>query len=604
MLKHRRGETIDKQADLKAFWILSFILVAVSMTAYFNTTSNGFVYDDRFQVIQNPWIRDFRHIPEMFSKRVWGFTPGGHSDYYRPMMHLIYLVEYSLFGPSSTGFHFVNIIFHTSISLLIFIIIARLMRENFRNNNLWPPFAAAVLFAVHPIHTEAVAWVASIPELSFTFFLLLSFYLYIRCPVGNEESVGKYRYYLSVCLFFLATLSKETALILPLLLVIYDFSLPKPSLLRVPITYVKRYIPYFAAAGLYLLLRSNALGWFEPAKKQIVLSLYEYAINTPLLFAKYLYKLVVPVNLNVFYVFEPVRSIAEPLFAVSAAITIIFSVLAFYAFKKSRLLFLGMVLIVLPLIPVLYIPALGENAFAERYLYLPSFGFVVILSIFIEWTSKKKRSLKAAVLVCCLVLATFYFTATRDRNKVWENNLTLWADTIENSPHSATVQSELGLALMEKGEMKRAMRHLLAAVDIEPFAADYRNNLGIAYVRTGMAEKAVSQFQAATRLDPDYIKAFYNLGMVFENLGLLGKSIANYKIAMKLNPQNPDVHNNLGIAYAKRGMIDKAIKHLKIALELNPGDGGILVNLSNAYKMKGMEEESERYLKKARSLKQ
>ncbi|MGD1076174.1 MAG: hypothetical protein ABR903_08900 [Thermodesulfovibrionales bacterium] len=161
------------------------IVLLVSFRIYFNALFNSFVYDDRLQVLDNCWIRDINHVPDIFSKSVWSFQDETViSNYYRPLMHLFFLLNYHVFGLRPWGFHLLNVLFHAGVSVLVFVISARLLRassnpspltENgFAGSLLSPPFVGALLFAAHPIHTEAVAWVSGVPELSYTFFFLLS----------------------------------------------------------------------------------------------------------------------------------------------------------------------------------------------------------------------------------------------------------------------------------------------------------------------------------------------------------------------------------------------------------------------------------------------
>src|SRR5208337_4056208 len=136
------------------------ILVLVSFAVYFNALSGEFVYDDKYQIVDNPWIRKISNIPTIFTKGVWSFQSETIiSDFYRPLMHTVYMLNYYLFGLNPWGFHLVNILFHCGVSVLVFLVIRRLMREQkalISPAYLSPPFIAAMLFATHPIHTEAV----------------------------------------------------------------------------------------------------------------------------------------------------------------------------------------------------------------------------------------------------------------------------------------------------------------------------------------------------------------------------------------------------------------------------------------------------------------
>jgi hypothetical protein len=222
------------------------IILAVSFGVYFNALFNGFVYDDQYMILQNPWIRDARHIAKIFLTDMWAFKGQEAGNYYRPMFHIFYMADYHIFGLKSWGFHLTKILFHMGSSLLVFLMASTIMSRhgggNTKTYNEYVPFAAALLFATHPIHTEAVL---GITEVSLAFFYFLSFYLYVRADVkGRGVPVS------SVVFFFLAALSKETALTLPILLFAYDYSFKRDSVLHpTPETFyllLKRYLAHTA----------------------------------------------------------------------------------------------------------------------------------------------------------------------------------------------------------------------------------------------------------------------------------------------------------------------------------------------------------------------
>ena len=328
--------TPDKIMPKTTYKLQIIIIILASIAVYFNTLNNGFVYDDDVQLLENYWIKNVRHIPDFFFTDVWSFYgEGGISSYYRPLMHLIFMATYYVYGLKPWGFHLVNILFHAGISALVFTIILWLFK-NLRpagpSTYLLPSFMAALLFATHPIHTEVVAWVSAIPELSYTFFYLLSFYLYMRSTSGDRLSTGGY--ILSVASFFLAVFCKEPALTLPGILIAYDFLFNKE---RFNFSgNLKRYVPYFIVAGVYFIMRFNALQGFAPLKKHVYLNGYEYFINVFPLFVQYLQKLVLPTNLNAFHVFHPIFSVFEPKGIISLILTLVFLFFFFIAFKKRQ----------------------------------------------------------------------------------------------------------------------------------------------------------------------------------------------------------------------------------------------------------------------------
>jgi tetratricopeptide (TPR) repeat protein len=619
---HSANESNDpNDPALKTTCLLPvLIIVLFSFSVYFTALFGDFVYDDMDQILKNPWIKDIRNIPTIFFNSTWSFNPEiSTSNYYRPLMHVLYMFNDYLFGLKSWGFHLINILFHCGVSVLVFLVIWSFLTENRASVPLVylsPPFIAAMLFAAHPIHAEAVTWIAGLPDVAFTFFYLLSFYLYIRSKGGVSRD-----YLFSVVCFTLAAFFKEPALTLPIILLAYDYVFGE--LRTRPIYHAKRYIPYAIIGAVYLVLRMRALGGFAPQRRYEMLSSYQYVINVFPLFIHYLEKLLLPLNLNAFYVFHPIASLLELKGILSFIGTIVFLVFLYLALKKSRVVFLGLLFVTVPLLPVLYIPALGENTFTERYLYLPSVGYVLVLAVLFSWAMEKVpragRSITIITIVSIAIVA-LYTAGTIDRNTVWKDNFNLWSDTVKKSPESADAHNNLGNvstskgqldraiaefqmalrlkpdfteahdnlgnAYKSKGQLDKAIAEYQTAIRLEPDDADAHNNLGAAYISTSQLDMAIGEYQMALRLKPDFIEAHNNLGNAYKSKNQLDKAIAEYQIALHLEPDDADVHKNLGVAYVSIGQLDKAIAEYQIALHLKPGDADVHNNLGTAYAYK------------------
>lgn len=326
-------------------FILIFILLLVSFAVYFNALSGGFVYDDEAQIVENPWIRDIRNIPTIFFSSVWSFKAGlNSSNYYRPLMHIVYMFNYHLFGLKPWGFHLVSILFHCVTSVLVFLIIQRLLavqRASLSSVHLSPPFIAALLFASHPIHTEAVSWIAGLPDVAFTFFYLFSLYLYILFRDGSGRS-----YLFSILSFSVATLFKEPALTLPIILIAYDYLLKKSD--KAILAGIMTYMPYVVVSGFYLLLRYYSLRSFAPIEAYPDLSTYQFIINVFPLFGEYLKSLFWPFALNFWHTFHPISSLLEAKGIVSVIVSVIFFIVMITAYKKNKLFFFSLLLLLVP----------------------------------------------------------------------------------------------------------------------------------------------------------------------------------------------------------------------------------------------------------------
>lgn len=608
---------------LTAVHYCSIIFLAAA-AVYGNILPNGFVMDDFFHIHENSWIKFARFTPEIFTTSFWG-VDGGKTSFYRPLIYMFFMAAYHLFGLQAWGYHLLNILLHGGASVLVFLLAERFLRSSAAPPGPFPlilPFLAGLLFATHPIHTEPVAWVSGVIDVSYTFFFLLSLILYIQ--TSEQGRLYGPAHIFSVVAFFLATLCKEPAVTLPAFLLIYDFAFPQKKPWS---SYGWKYLPFFAAVGLYFLLRINALGGFAPARVIVDLTPYQCVINIPVLFSLYLEKLLLPVNLNVWHVFHPVTSLLTVRGSISLLVGLVYIGITLLTLLTFRRAFFCVVLILLPLLPALYIPNLSqgvENAFAERYLYLPSAGFVLLVIFFLHWLMVKKPRSVPFVVACCAAMILFYSFVTVNRNPDWKDMRTLWTDAAEKSPESATPRAALGDDYRLKGMYEKALEQYtmilqkypdhagnLASIALTYAAmnqidkaieyyekalragpqhnveeANILSNLGVAYTRKGEVNKAIGYFQQSVNVNPQFAQAHNNLGLSLSSSGQQDKAIDAFKRAITLKPDIVDAYVNLGIAYGRKGSIDQAIEQFQAALELAPDNPVARQNLARAQELK------------------
>jgi protein O-mannosyl-transferase len=565
------------------FSVMLLAILIAAFAVYANTLFNEFVYDDMMQVLQNPWITDVSFLPDIFSKSVWGFHGGQHSssNYYRPLMNVILMVDYHMFGLRPWGFHLINVILHAANSLLVFLLVAKLFPSH--RYPLAMPFVAALIFAVHPVHSEAVAWVCGITDISFTLFLLLALYFYIL----SNGTYGKH-YVFSQVFFSLSLLSKEPAIVFPLILIAYEVTFGKrgePVSLR-----AKRMAPYIGVAGLYLVGRVVVLGGFAPLGANQGYSFYERVLNMFPLFMQYLEKLVLPINLNAFHQFVPVVSLADPKAIVGLIVTLLFIAVTVVAFKKNRPVFFCLVLIALPLLPALQIKFLGESALAERYLYCPSLGFAVLLSLGSDYFAEKRQEYTAIIMAILLLLTGLYSLKTIRRNAVWRTNSSLYADMVKSSPDSEFPLNNLAGALMAEGHVDRAIEVYQSITErINPNSDRAHYNLGTALEQKGLPSEAATAYEKSLSLNPESIFAdqiHFKLGRIYLDSQDIEKAVGHLRMAVRLQQENPYYHNMLGIAYGKKGWYDQAIAEFQVSIRLAPNEPSWQMNLQRAMRLK------------------
>jgi tetratricopeptide (TPR) repeat protein len=280
--------------------------------------------------------------------------------------------------------------------------------------------------------------------------------------------------------------------------------------------------------------------------------------------------------------------------------------------KRNRAAFLGLIFVAVPLLPALYIPAVGENVFAERYLYLPSAGFALLMGLLSGRLRASKPAASIAVSSALALLLIFYCVKVIDRNGVWRDNYSLWADILEKSPDGAVPHGNFGYVLLSYPQrLDEAMGHLETAIRLGSQSypktgrvnmSSFYNNLGIAYSEKGWEDRAVKQYQTAIALNPSYVNAYNNLGVSYLESGPINEGIELFHTALRLQPDLAETHNNLGIALLKLGMREEAVAQFEEAVRLEPGDAGFYYSLADAYRAKGSYERAEEAMRRAKSL--
>ena len=580
-----------QKAESKAAVLFPVVIIAiVSFAVYSNALSNGFIYDDHSQVLKNYLIRDIRNIPEIFLRSAWTFEGAPPtSNYYRPMLNLFYLFSYYAFGLDARGFHLLNILFHAANSVLVFFISAKLFgalsSPPQRREILSPPLLAGLLFATHPVHTEAVTWVAGLSDVSFAFFYLLAFYLYI-CSQGSF----RWQYLFSVISFLLAILSKEPGLMLLGTVVAYDYAFRPP--LHSPLAdaktkrgyYFKRYVPFLLVVCIYFVVRFIVLGGFTPLVRLGKLNTLQHIINVFPLFSQYLYKMFMPINLNFWPAFNPLTSLSSMEGITSLCVAIIFAGVVLLTLSRNKIIFLSLLLVIVPLAPALYIKGIIGKLFSERYLYVPSVGFAMLLAyLFTRRRTHNARMTKAFTIVFALMIGT-YSCATISRNIVWKDEYSLFADTVRKSPDSVVPRLEFGNTLLAKGRFDEAIAQYQAAIRMEPMLYVIYHALGLAFAGKNEWYDAIRQYKIALALNPDSPEIHADLGRAYIKGGFRDEAVQEFRSAVQLQPTAAN-HNLLGIAYARAGQIGKATEEFRMANSLDPTQLNYGRNLAEAIEL-------------------
>jgi protein O-mannosyl-transferase len=560
--------------------LIGFLILCAALP-YLNTLVNGFVYDDVTQVLHNPYIRTFHHLGKILTTDVWSYRGGtaGTIPYYRPLMTLGYLLCFQAFGPSPFAFHLINIALYAAIVVLLFFVTKRM----FQDRTL--ALLAAAAFALHPIHTEPVAWIGAVTELELTFFCLLTFWFFLAleqpdggCSLAAQAGM--------VCSFALALLSKEQALTLAPLAVIYEHGYRGDRGQTTLLQKIARYRPLWLLTVANVLFRIRFLGGFVPGTGKSSFTVDEVLFCDVAFVGQYLWKLVWPARLCAYQ--EPYEDLGQMLPSAMgglvglAVLGCVFLVL----WKRDRLPTFGLVWLLVTLTPVLNA---NWTAFAERYLCLPSIGFCWLLAWILSRlgaaiSKRSQGAQRAAVGALCLI-ALLCAGRIVIRNRDWHDNLTFFTRTLAASPDAWPIYNELGQTYYDQGDVAAAQQQWLRAAQLAPNKVLVVTNLGLSYIALKQYDEALALLLGAVQMAPYYTEARINLGMTYAKIGENELAENQLRIALWLAPLSVRAHNRMGELYLDTGRPEDAIRQFRSSLEIEPNNPEAVAGL---YRLKSV----------------
>ncbi|MBL7927987.1 MAG: tetratricopeptide repeat protein [Bacteroidia bacterium] len=592
-------------ASLTMRWAYLFVAL-LAVLIYCNTLNHDFTVDDG-TVMQNNTIvkRGVSAIPEIFSTRYRAGFWDRKENLYRPLSLVMFAAEWQITGGKPWLGHIVNVMMYALICVLVLFLFRKLLVKH----HPLIPFAAALLFAVHPLHTEVVANIKSRDELLCLLFSLLAMISALKYVEWKKVLWMA----ASAFCFLLALLSKENAIammaIIPLLL--WFFTDEKIKGLILPSAMLA------AVTGIYLFIRASVLqGLEDQTELQIInnsmlgaegFSRFMMAVY---LMGKYLWMHILPHPLSFDYSFNTIKSetASSPLAWLSLLIHAGLVVYALMGLKNKNPLAFCILFYFGTIALVSNILFLIEATFAERFVFMPSLGFCLAVALLLSKISKlnlreknllqlKSNPVLSSALILILVL---FSLKTISRNFDWKNNLTLLARDVKTYPESARIRYAYGSALLfeqaipEKNKEKRnrlldeAIVQLEKGVSILSTYADAFYHLGLAYKDKGDAVKAVAAFEAAKRSKTWTAADFYvSSGLAYGAANRYAEAIKDLHRATEIATPTGEMYNNLGMFHTESGNTDSAKYFLEKAKFLSPESPGVLYNLGNAFAKAG-----------------
>lgn len=605
--KHARGvEVRDDGAADDAFPLgegrVTFLLVAVAALVYANSLGGQFLFDDTKQIVNNAALHSWANVLRAFTSDVWSFQRALANDapppYYRPLFTAYTTLGYQLFGLWTQGWHLLSLTVHSAATVLVFKLIKRL------SVNVAVAAGAALLFVVHPVHVESVAWVSGVPDALAALFFIPALIWFARY---RQENKSKWLA-LSVVAYALSLLCKETAITLPLVVFVWDMTRnathvstrdAEQSLSQRLKRAALACVPYFAVACAYLLVRIavlGAIGWTHPLLAQTPAS--SLLLTAPYVLTGYFQHLVAPFYLSLLYGTGVVRDATDARFLLPAFVLVALAVaLWFYRRRLNGEHWTALALIVAPLLPVLNLRALHpEYEIQDRYLYLPSIGLCWLAASACASLARRRRTL--ALSLAAIVLVAFG-VSTVLQNRVWDNGVALWSRAVSYAPVSGSAHYNLGLAEMQSKDYAAARSEFLTSARISPEVAAVYNNLALAEDALGDSQSASESLRRAIKLDPELTEAHNNLGAVLFRRGEYAAARDELKDALKRDPSSPSVRYNLARTLAATGDHAAAIPLYESLLAANPADSEVRFYLALSYAATGQKSLAESNIERA-----
>jgi tetratricopeptide (TPR) repeat protein len=578
-----------------------FILILLAGGLYLNSLGNIFTNWDDGMIYSNTEVRSIslENILTIFTLK--------KAATYQPVRVLSYAVDYHFWKLNPLGYHITNIFFYILTCIMVLFILRLLsagLRQDASPNSHWRAAVfGALLFAAHPVHVEAVTWLAARKEVLQGFFFFSAFYLYLK----GRDTDGKKRF---ICFalvflsFLLAALSKPSAVVFPAVILIYELATRREGLKRFIEKHWVFLISSLGISGVFIFILFKVMFEAGGIKAYRGATIASNVLVCIYAFLENIKSLLLTINYSAAYSF----AVSMPVFCLKNIILILVTVSLFavsiLSLRRTKVIFFSLFFFLVTLLPYLNIIPISTLK-ADRYVFIASLSYTFILGIVFEYLyvfRHKKFSegfFKLLSMALLIFLLVGYSLITIHQNTIWENSYTLWADAVEKQPNSNTANALMGVVYLELGMDRDAAKYLERAVQLLPYDYESRNNLGIVYGRLGEPEKALNEFATAISLRPNDDTIKINLSVFYQRQKEYEKAEKILRYLSSKNAKNAQLHFRLGLLYKDAGHCDKAVSEFLKSTELTPDIINPYVELGNLYasRMNNSEKAKHYYTK-------
>jgi len=532
-------------SKLKTFSLIC-IIIAIIFITYSPVLKNGFTnWDDNILITENLKIREIslRNIYDIFCSYYTGT--------YIPLTVLSYAIEYNFVKLKSTLYHATNLVLHIFNSLLVFWLIYILSK------NILTSFIVAILFGIHPLKVESVAWLTARKDVLYTFFFFISVIMYI---FWIKTKLKKY-YWLSFISFVLSVFSKPSAVALVIILFLFDYYFK----IKFDKQIIIEKIPFFIVSIIFCTINIIAQYSFTKFTPEKIFPISINIFNTSYTIIFYLHKTIFPSKLSCLY---PNPEKNNLIYLLSPILVLILILIVIISNKKTNKIMFAFLFYIITLIPVIgFIPLASFTIIADRYTYIPTTGLFYIIGICFTYLFYKKiiySSLIKPILICCfIIIITVFSVITSIRCRVWYDSITLWTDVLKKYPNISQGYNNRGTAYLDKKEYNKAILDFTKAIRYNKNYAGAYYNRGYAYCMIQQYNNAILDFNTAIKIKPDFVNAYNNRGLVYSVINNYDQAIEDYTRALKLDPNYIKAYYNRAIAYYRKKEYKKSWQDIK-----------------------------------------
>jgi Flp pilus assembly protein TadD len=570
-------------------------LIAATLFAYEPIRQNSFVtYDDYSYIVNNPQITSgtsWQSLGEAFTKP--------HFFMWHPLTTISHMLDYQFFGLNPFGHHLVSVLLHILNALLLFWIINNL------SGSVWLSVFMAGVFALHPIQVESVAWAAERKTVLSGLFWLLTMATYIRYARQPRLS----RYLLVLLVFGLCIMTKPVVVTLPLALLLLDYwpldrvqwgqPAKTKSNQKSAGWLIAEKIPLIVISVLLSVMTyvAQKQGGIVPTLEKMPLD-YR-AANMFLSYIGYISKMLWPSGLAVCYP-HPRAILSDGPVVMRAILFIALTILSIYTGRRKKYAAVGWLWYVGTLVPVIGLVQSGAQAMANRYMYIPMLGLLIIIGWSVKDFIVNRPRIRIAATAMGVIVLLSLLILTRMQVRHWQNTLTLFEYTLSVTEDNPVMENSYGVALFNEGRTEEAERHLRNAVRISPVFVDARTNLAKVYLKQGKLNEAIEHLNELIRHNEGTAEVYYNLAAALEMQKKYEDAIKYYAKSLELNPMDPAANKRMGITLLAAGKTNDAIGYAQRACELTGNkDAECLKTLASGFAAAGKFDEAARIAEKA-----